>query len=185
MPLAPPRTPRVPPPPPPTGAPCRRPRGPPASAAAAPARAPARAPGARGEESAARPKGPASPSFHPVLQVSQALRQRLVRHAQACLHGPERQVQPLGDLPMRQPLEVGQHHDAPLLLGKGGERCVHLPVPPPPRHRRFVRRRPRRATALPHLGLLQMRRLAPPPPPPAQGVERPAARNRQHPGYEL
>src|SRR2546428_314917 len=68
--------------------------------------------------------------------------------------------------------------------GKGGERCVHLPVPGPPGHRRFVRRGRRAAAALHHLSLLQMRRLAPPPPPAAQGVERPVARNRQYPGYK-
>src|SRR5437762_2806930 len=75
-------------------------------------------------------------------------------------------------------------HHAPPLLGQGGERCVHRPVHRPPGHRRFVRRGRRAATALDHLGLLQMRRLAPPAPPAAQGVERPVARNRQYPGYE-
>src|SRR6266850_1399203 len=75
-------------------------------------------------------------------------------------------------------------HNAPLLLGEGCERRVHLTVQRPPGDRSFVRRGRRAVPARHRVGLLQKRRLAPPPAPAAQGVERPVACNRQYPGQE-
>src|SRR2546426_5477073 len=53
---------------------------------------------------------------------------RSVRDPQPCLHRAERLAQPPGDLAVRQSLEVGEQHHAPLLLRQRPERRVDLAV---------------------------------------------------------
>src|ERR1041385_3502411 len=133
------------------------------------------------------PACPTSRSFQPILEVLQPVAQTLMRHAQPGLHGPQGLVEPPRDLAVRQPLEVRQQHDAPLLIGKRGERRVYLavqrpPAPGPPRRRRRSRRPD--VGALHRLRLSPALALAPPAAATAEDVERPVARDPQYPRHQ-
>src|SRR5207245_5915966 len=109
------------------------------------------------------------------------------------LHGAERLAQAPGNLAVGQPFEIREQYDSALLLWEGLERRVHLAVHRPSRDRRLVRGGGRLEVApspprLPRLprpaGPPPPFHLSPPPPPPSQGVERPVARDRQHPRHQ-
>src|SRR5205823_3824730 len=140
-------------------------------------------PWASGRAAPAAPTFPTSPSFHPILEMSQLVRKLAMGGPQSRFHRTQRLLQATRDLAVRQPFEIRERHHAPQLVRKRREGGVHLTVQRPSRHGGFVRRTVPGLLVGP-LRLLPTVRLPPPPPAPTQLVERPITSDRQDPRHQ-